>query len=101
MIEKLHPTPALGAFPKKDGRTWLLDYENRGVPRMRLGAPFGAISSQGFCRTVVAIRNLQWKNSTLWIGAGCGIINQSLVDREWQEILGKIRSVKKLFGLPQ
>ncbi len=100
VVKRLHPTPALGAFPRNEGRAWL---ENFGtlIERYRFGAPFGVIppdsNLQSYC--VVAIRNIQWYYDLVYLGAGCGVIEASELDREWKEIQGKIYSVKKLFGM--
>ncbi len=97
LIKALHPTPALGAFPKDHGWEWLKDYENRqSIKRRRFGAPFG-ISS--FC--VVAIRCLQWYGGALEIGAGCGIVDQSISEQEWAELQLKLAHVKRVFGIDE
>lgn len=107
LVRALHPTPALGAFPKSTGLSWLAEVEKK-IPRRRFGAPFGLLSAQSpldpadgagldsFC--LVAIRNLQWDSAGAWIGAGCGVVQASQLEREWNEIQGKLRSVRKLFG---
>ena len=80
----LHPTPALGAFPKEAGFTWLENY-NQQMPRGRYGAPVGCLlNNQATC--IVAIRNVQWKGSQAKIGAGCGIVKESVLENEWNEI---------------
>jgi menaquinone-specific isochorismate synthase len=96
-VNPLHPTPALGAFPKRAGWEWLKGYQKR-VDRKRHGAPWGMQGIEGETTCVVGIRNLQWHGSTLFIGAGCGLIAASHLEKEWLEIHGKIRSIKKLFG---
>jgi len=98
VVRHLHPTPALGAFPRGSGMSWLRDYQNY-VKRYRFGAPFGALWKSGESRCVVAIRNLQWNSEGVLLGAGCGIISQSQLEKEWLEIQGKMASVKKMFGL--
>jgi menaquinone-specific isochorismate synthase len=95
---RLHPTPALGAFPKEEGRKWLAS-QSEAQSRGRFGAPFGFSFESGESRCVVAIRNLQWSGSHLQLGAGCGVVQASEFQREWQELLGKIKSVKKLFEM--
>jgi menaquinone-specific isochorismate synthase len=104
MIRALHPTPALGAFPRKEGWKWLelLETQND-LPRNRYGAPFGANwkdasgANQGLA--VVAIRNIQWQDDRVLLCAGCGVIAESELEREWQELEGKIRAVKGILAL--
>ena len=111
LIASLHPTPALGAFPKKKGWEWLLQYEEI-VKRHRLGSPFGgwqdSKNAQNFKGAqvddeevicLVGIRNIQWRGEEIFIGAGCGIVATSELDREWNELHTKIQSVKALFGI--
>lgn len=97
LAEALHPTPALGAFPKKEGMQWLKDYQIK-VPRKRYGAPFGVVT-QDNALCLVSIRNAQWDEHGISIGAGCGIVADSQVDQEWQEILAKTEATKQLLGL--
>ncbi len=97
LARQLHPTPALGAYPREEGMKWLASYQEK-TERYRFGAPLGARWETGESRCVVAIRNLQWNSAQVFIGAGCGIISQSQLDREWRELQGKIHSVKKMFG---
>jgi isochorismate synthase EntC len=95
----LHPTPALGAFPKQMGQQWLASQEKK-LPRGRYGAPVGFATAQGkegCC--YVAIRNVQWKGEALRVGAGCGVIGASQRDKEWQEVLKKMHSVQQILGM--
>ena len=98
LIRHLHPTPALGAFPRQEGFKWLRE-DSVQSPRDRFGAPFGLIHEAGQSVCVVSIRNLQWNLSGLTIGAGCGIVSASILEKEWEELNGKIQSVRKYFGL--
>ncbi len=103
LVRCLHPTPALGAFPRSAGLNWLEELQEI-TPRGRFGAPFGLIlpgegESRSLGHCLVAIRNLQWDAQGVRIGAGCGVVGASQLDREWQEIQGKLRAVKNLFGI--
>jgi menaquinone-specific isochorismate synthase len=96
VARRLHPTPALGAFPKEAGQLWLENYSlNRN--RKRFGAPFGASWGTGESLCVVAIRNIKWQGYNYVIGAGCGVVPASQLDKECDELRAKIRSVKKSF----
>lgn len=98
-VEALHPTPALGAFPRKEGNQWLLDLEKE-TPRKRYGAPVGfwdPLKQEG--SSYVAIRNMQWDQQQCQIGAGCGVVEQSLLDQEWEEIKLKMNAIKKMLDL--
>lgn len=97
-VQALHPTPALGAFPKERGLRWLANF-NKTAPRGRFGAPAGVLIDQyeGVC--YVAIRNISWEKDEAIVAAGCGIIPQSIMDNEWQEILLKTNSIHKMIQL--
>jgi menaquinone-specific isochorismate synthase len=96
IVKMLHPTPALGAFPKIIGKIWLDNYQTK-IDRRRFGAPVGYYypsKKEGEC--FVAIRNIQWEKAEIKIGAGCGVVPQSFVDQEWAEIQLKIQSIKRM-----
>lgn len=104
LIRALHPTPALGAFPREAGWKWLHLLESQNdLQRNRYGAPFGAAwndsSGQDQELAVVAIRNVQWQSDRILLCAGCGVIAESEFEREWQEVNGKIRAVKGILAL--
>ena len=67
---------------------------------MRYGAPVGYIEEGGKdSRCLVAIRNMQWKDNWIGLGAGCGIVPESRLDLEWEELQLKIQSIKEILGL--
>lgn len=98
-VNALHPTPALGAFPKEQGMSWLRSYHQK-IPRGRYGAPIGCTlegGQKGKC--IVGIRNIQWNIQGTKMGAGCGIVKESLLEKEWKEICLKISSIKAMLSL--
>lgn len=97
LVCELHPTPALGASPRKEGMVWLKKYQTK-IDRVRFGAPVGYVNGkEAVC--YVGIRNMQWKNNHIRIGAGCGIVATSQVEKEWAEIGLKIQSIKDILSL--
>lgn len=97
VTQLLHPTPALGAYPRQEGMRWLSAF-NQVMPRDRFGAPVG-YSYKGKSTCYVAIRNIQWKGYHLKLGAGCGIVPASQCESEWNEILLKIKSIKDILSV--
>lgn len=96
---RLHPTPALGVYPRNaEGAAWLAGLDADGG-RRRFGAPFGLRWPSGSGRAVVAIRNLQYQHGQLEIWAGCGVVAQSRYADEWQEVLDKMQAVRALWGV--
>jgi len=99
MIRRLHPTAALGVSPRTPaGERWLREAD-RGVRRRTFGAPFGVEREDGNALAVVAIRNVQYRADDVRIGSGAGLLPESRVDREFDELRAKREQVKGLFGL--
>ena len=100
VVRALHPTPALGGLPRAASTDWLRRLDTQeGQQRGTFGAPFGAQMADGSAFCLISVRSLQWQRRTLRIGAGCGIIRESVAEREWAEFGRKRDSVKKLLGL--
>jgi len=99
LVERLHPTPALGAHPREAGARWLSE-EQKHHPRARFGAPWG-VRLDGRDTCAVAIRNLEWnrEKSFCRIGAGAGVVRGSTPEREWAEIERKWNAVLRILGL--
>ena len=99
MVRRLHPTAALGVSPRTPaGERWLREAD-RGVKRRTFGAPFGIERENRDALAVVAIRNVQWHRNEVRIGAGAGVLPESRVEREFEELRQKRDQVKELFGL--
>lgn len=97
LIKQLHPTPALGGWPKNPSWEWLK--KNRSRDAYRFGAPFGARSPQGEFFIVVAIRNLEWRHGQIFLTSGCGIIKESQAQKEWKELALKRQWVMENLGI--
>ncbi|MCJ8277800.1 MAG: chorismate-binding protein, partial [Bdellovibrionales bacterium] len=76
LVQILHPTPALGVYPREKNRE-TLTYLNKVNERGSFGAPFGFSISKEEALFVVAIRNIQWKQNKISIGSGCGVVKES------------------------
>lgn len=96
-VKALHPTPALGVYPKEKGEAWLKSYDAK-LPRQFFGSPIGCvdpITGRSVC--YVAIRQVAWGHFGLHIFAGCGVTKESDLKEEWDELLLKLRSIHSLF----
>lgn len=97
LIERLHPTPALGVAPRNYGYQWMKELSGQ-QGRARYGAPFAFLAKEeALC--LVGIRNIQWNETSSMIGSGCGIVAASDFEREWRELYQKRLSVRKILGL--
>lgn len=98
MVRRLHPTAALGCSPRSEaGERWLRE-SDRDVQRRWFGAPFGYEDDRNAI-ALVGIRNIEWNGAEVRIGSGAGIIAESVVDLEIDELRQKREQVKALFGL--
>lgn len=99
VISRLHPTPALGAFPKTQGQAWLKSYQEK-IPRNRFGAPVGYVDTRtGEGECYVAIRNVQWEGNHASILCGAGITRESVLEAEKEEVCLKWQAVREIVGL--
>lgn len=100
LIKRLHPTPALGAYPRGAEGTAFLENQEAECPRGRFGAPFGFVfpDHEVF---VVGIRNLEWSRAQRFcrIGAGAGFVAASHPEKEWAEVGRKWLSVRRILAL--
>ncbi len=97
LIGCMHPTPALGAYPKKAGERWLEEYDKK-QRRGYFGAPVGWATAKE-AEVFVAIRNVMWDRRGTKIFAGCGIVKESEEESEWRELQQKIASIRNLLAL--
>jgi menaquinone-specific isochorismate synthase len=98
LVRALHPTAALGVAPRSAGLTPLRDLETA-PGRGRFGAPFGVEWPDRRAVVLVAIRNVQWSGDAVTLGAGAGLLAESRLDREWEELRLKRAAVKAMLGL--
>jgi menaquinone-specific isochorismate synthase len=97
LVRALHPTAALGVAPRLAGQDLLPTLGP--AARGRFGAPFGVEWPDGRAHVVVAIRNVQWTGTEVTLGAGAGLIAESRLEHEWEELQLKRAAVKGLLGL--
>ena len=99
MVRRLHPTAALGVSPRSEtGERWLRE-SDRMVQRRGFGAPFGLERDENLALSLVAIRNVEWQGHLVRIGSGAGLLAESVLEQELEELRQKRDQVKALFGL--
>lgn len=94
LIGALHPTPALGGFPREKALSILRQMEL--FDRGWYGGPIGVISPKG-ANLYVAIRSALIRECSLHLFAGTGIVQGSIAEKEWEELEQKIRPFAELF----
>ena len=97
LVERLHPTPALGGTPRRAALEFLRETEP--VPRGWYGAPVGWIDHTLDGKFAVAIRSAVTQNSRVWMYAGAGVVADSVPKMEWEETELKFRPMVEALGI--
>lgn len=97
LLDNLHPTPALGGYPKEEAISYIENNEfgTRGL----YGAPVGYIDMYDNCEFIVAIRSMLIKKNQATLFAGCGIVQNSDADSEVEETAIKFNPMMKALGV--
>lgn len=83
LLKNLHPTPAVGGFPKDKAVSFIQKHED--FKRGWYASPIGWINAHGNGEFIVAIRSGLIKNDEVRFFAGCGIVKDSDPEKEWEE----------------
>jgi menaquinone-specific isochorismate synthase len=94
ILPKLHPTPAVGGFPRAQALKLIQELEP--FERGWYAAPVGWIGYDD-AEFAVAIRSGLIDRDRLLLFAGAGIVSGSQPEEEWAEIENKIRHFTDLF----
>jgi len=94
IVEKLHPTPAVGGIPEKIAERLISEKES-----FSRGWYAGLVGYIGDKRTdfSVALRSALIYNNTVSLYSGVGLVKGSDADREWQEGGWKLRNFEEIF----
>lgn len=99
VVQVLHPTPAVGGFPKKEAIQFIL--ENEGYDRSFYAGYLGEWNKNfvtfktGDSDLYVNLRCMQWINNEVSIYVGCGINAESDPEKEFMETVHKATTVKR------
>jgi len=96
LVQRLHPTPALGGVPSDRALAFLRHAEP--VPRGWYAAPVGWVDSALDGVFAVAIRSAITQHDRAWLYAGAGIVRESQPEREWAETALKFRPMLGALG---
>lgn len=97
-IEKIHPSAALGLFPRKKIMYQQMKKFEIQKKRQNFAAPFGFFNRTQ-ARVIAAIRCFYFSEKQIILYAGCGVTAESIFQSELIELENKINSVKKMMGL--
>jgi isochorismate synthase EntC len=96
IILAMSPTAALGGYPRKEAKQFLLNTSYyKQFPKRYHGSTF-QYTNEDTSQVIVMIRNIQIDNDNLIIEAGAGVIEQSNEESELAEIYEKISATKKI-----
>jgi isochorismate synthase EntC len=95
LTSALSPTAALGGYPKTGALEFLKKtaYFQKYSHRY-FGSCFGLVS-EDMKEFIVSIRNVQWENQKLYIESGGGVVTESQLEKELEEIHLKRETIKK------
>lgn len=96
VLEALHPTPAVGGYPKGEALRQIRECEP--FDRGWYAGPVGWIGADA-AEFAVGIRSGLLRGNTLALYSGAGIVAGSTPDGEWAEIEQKIGDFTRVFGL--
>lgn len=91
LVERLHPTPAMGGVPREAALTMIRQFE--GLDRGWYASPVGWVDVRGQGEFAVAIRSALLHGAEASLFAGCGIVVGSEPEREYAESCLKLRPV--------
>ncbi|MGO0154515.1 isochorismate synthase [Leuconostoc mesenteroides] len=94
VVQKLHPTPALGGLPKKDALAYIRHYELH--PRGLFASPIGYFTKNSFGEFVVGIRSMYVNGRNACLFAGAGIVAESDSQQELRETTLKFQPMLEL-----
>jgi isochorismate synthase len=91
LVGQLHPTPAVGGWPKDASLNVLSEIE-RGS-RQLYGGFMGPVESPDEARLFVNLRTLQIRGARAHLHIGCGILGGSEPTSEWEETVYKSKTL--------
>jgi isochorismate synthase len=95
LVRLMHPTPAVGGFPRELVGPHILNIEKN--KRNYYAAPFG-ILSKDFSEFAVGIRSAKIEDESITVFGGAGIVNGSIAEDEWSETGTKMKPFLKVIN---
>lgn len=89
LVERLHPTPAVGGRPRAVALEWIRQHEQ--LDRGWYAGPVGWVDARGEGEFAVALRSALLAGDRATLFAGCGIMADSDPEREYVESTLKLK----------
>lgn len=96
VIERLHPTPALGGLPQKKSVEYIREYES--LNRGWYAGPVGWMDDRNNGEFAVAIRSALLQGDKASLFAGCGVVEDSDPIAEYKETAVKLQPMLSVLG---
>lgn len=97
LVERLHPTPAVGGVPTDRALAWIVDHEPD--ERGWYAAPFGWFDGRGDGEMAVALRSGVLAGNMAHLYAGSGIVDRSKPSAEFTETRWKLAALLSALGV--
>ncbi len=91
LLERLHPTPAVGGVPTRAALDWIVDHES--FDRGWYSGAVGWFDALGDGDFNVALRSGLLRSNQAWLYAGAGIVRESGAAAEYAETTLKLAAV--------
>ena len=91
LVSRLHPTPAIAGWPRREALAWIDQVEPCG--RGWYAGPIGWLNGTGEGDFAVGIRSLALRGGRARIFAGAGIVEGSDPELEWKETELKMKGI--------
>lgn len=91
LLQRLHPTAAVGGLPRDRAMAYIRDRE--GLGRGWYAGPVGWIDDRGEGEFAVALRSALVQDGHATLFAGCGLVGDSRAESEYRESEIKMRSM--------
>ena len=99
IVERLHPTPAVGGLPSEQATAFLREHE--GFDRGWYAGPVGWLDMKGDGEFMVALRSGLAGETHADLFAGCGIVSGSDAENEYRETGLKLKTMLDAVLPPQ
>lgn len=91
ILEKVHPTPAVGGIPSPEALRFIRDLED--YDRGYFAGPIGWLSPENTMDIAVSLRSGLLQGETLFLYAGAGIVRDSVPEEEYDELQLKYQPI--------
>lgn len=95
LLATLHPTPAVCGYPTHEAREWILGHEAH--ERRYYSGFCGVLNPSGHTHLHVSLRCMQLADRTATLYAGGGLMPDSRLESEWDEVQQKLQTMRNLF----